>query len=513
MNKYNEKKTVVLVRPKNIYNYYNYIPLGLICIGSALKVNGYSVIILDAGRDPDFSSKFEREVPNSLFVGIGFMTSEIPHTIEILKRVKEISPNIQTVVGGWHASLFPEQMAESDLVDWVVVQEGEKPIVKIADAISSGSEALLLGKILPREIHKMDDLPFPNYKISNLYEDYIESYLTDTLSSYVKHPIRWLPYDSSRGCPSKCTFCINVVADNRKYRKKSAKKVVEEITKLVRTYNLTHLKIIDDNFFVDMKRVRAILKGLIDEGLNKKITIDAECRTDYFSHKNMITDEALLLMKEAGIIQLTLGIESGSNNTLRLMKKEATVDDAEYAVAQCNKYKILARSSFILENPGESKEDIEETILFINKMRQYPYFSAGVGTFRPYPKCEMTESIIANGFLKEPTSFLEWANLDNIKMYTSSEKVRPWQIAPEFSEKAAHYLNIESETRIGMHQLDDEKDKDLMKLLIEIAKVRNRNMDYADGVDLDIYKKLTSNYYQMKSQEDASSKYPLSDIG
>ena len=511
LNKDTSRKNVVLVRPRNTYNFYNYIPLGLICIGSALEESGYNVTILDAGRDSDFSSKLENEVPNSLFVGIGFMTSEIPHTIEVLTRVREISPNTPTVVGGWHASLFPEQMAESDLVDWVVVQEGENPIVKIADAIASGRKVLSDGKILPREIHKMDDLPFPNYKISQIYEDYITSYLTDTLSSYVEHPIRWLPYDSSRGCPHQCTFCIDVVTDNSRYRKKSAGKVIEEIDKLVRDYNLTHLKIIDDNFFVDIKRVRSILNGIVEKGLNDRITIDAECRTDYFN-KGHVNDETLALMKKARVIQLTLGIESGSNNTLRLMKKGATVEQAEHAVRQCDKYQIIARSSFILESPGESKEDIEETVMFVNRMRTYPYFSAGVGTFRPYPKCEMTESIIKDGYLKEPTSFLEWANPANIQMYTSSEMQRPWQVAPEFSERASHYLNMESETRIGLHQLDNEQGRDMLKVLIEIAKVRNRNMDYSDGIDLEIYKKFTSEHYQKQSRADAGSKYPLPDI-
>ena len=79
--------------------------------------------------------------------------------------------------------------------------------------------------------------------------------------------MRWLPYESSRGCPSHRTFCINVVTDNRRYRKKSAGKVISEIEYIVKKYNLTHLKIIDDNFFVDIRRVREICEGIISKAL------------------------------------------------------------------------------------------------------------------------------------------------------------------------------------------------------------------------------------------------------
>jgi len=505
-----KKKTVVLLRPFNVYHYYNYIPLGLVCIGSALEKHGYNVIILDAGWDPNFQEKMEAAVKDALFVGIGLMTSEIPHTLEILSRVREIAPQTPTVVGGWHVSLFPEQMSESDLVDWVVIQEGENAVVHIANTIASGMKCPEIPnkKIIPREILKMEELPHPNYKISLNHEDYITSYLTDSLTAHVKQPMRWLPYDSSRGCPSQCTFCINVVAGNMRYRTKSAEKCVEEIVSLVEEFNLTHVKIIDDNFFVNIRRVRAILEGIIEAGL--EVTIDAECRTNYFNEK-MINDATLALMKRAGIVQLTLGIESGSPDTLVLMKKGATVEHAENAVRQCNKHGIIARSSFILECPGEKKSDIEETIQFINRMREYPLFSAGVGTFRPYPKCEMTTSIMERGLLKEPESLAEWALEENIRMWTSSEEERPWQVDPEFSAAAAHYINIESETRISLDKLSTQAEKDILGLIIEIAKVRNRNMDYAKGGDLDIYKKFTTDFYRNRSQTDAGSKYPLPD--
>ena len=142
----------------------------------------------------------------------------------------------------------------------------------------------------------------------------------------------------------------------------------------------------------------------------------------------MLDDETLKLCKKSGLIQLTLGIESGSPHTLKLMKKGITPEQAENAVRKCDEHKIIARSSFILEIPGETTDDIDQTISFINSLRRYPYFTCGVGTFRPYPKCELTEKLLKEGYLTEPLNFKEWTNGKIIDMYTSAEYIRPGRL-------------------------------------------------------------------------------------
>ena len=89
----------------------------------------------------------------------------------------------------------------------------------------------------------------------------------------------------------------------------------------------------------------------------------------------MLNDETLKLCKDSGLVQLTLGIESGSPHTLKLMKKGITPDQAEFAVKKCDEYEIIARSSFIIEIPGEAMSDIKQTINFVNRLRRYPYFT------------------------------------------------------------------------------------------------------------------------------------------
>lgn len=497
---------ILLIRPQNVYNYNNYPPLNLICIGTKLKPAGYDVKIINCAFEENHLKTIAGEIKDSLFAGISLLTSEAADAYRIIKHIKENS-DIPVVVGGWHTTLFPEQMAACEYVDYVIAGEGEEHIVSIAEIIRNNKQGA--GKTFNKQMLDIETLPLPDYSVDENIERFIVSYLTDKLSEYVKQPMRWLPYESSRGCPSHCTFCINVVADNSRYRKKSSEKVVSEIEHIVKKYRLTHLKIIDDNFFVDIKRVRAICEGIIRKNLN--ITWDGECRCDYFNDR-MLNEETLELCKKSGLVQLTLGIESGSLHTLRLMKKGITPEQAEFAVKQCNKYNIIARSSFILEIPGEGIDDIKETISFINKLRKYPYFTCGVGTFRPYPKCELTDCLLKEGYLKEPASFKEWTDRDVIDLYTSAEYLRPWQVNGKYSESASYYLNMESAVRLGNYQIERRLDKIKNKIFMNLARIRNRLMFYKIPFDKNLYKRFLVNFYKRRLEFEKSGCYPLSVI-
>lgn len=486
------KRKIVLIRPQNVYSYNNYPPLSLILIGSALKAAGYNVEIINCAFEKDPLKTIGDKIHGALFAGITLLTSEAPDAYRIIRHIKDIS-NVPVVAGGWHCTLFPEQMAACDQIDYVVASEGEQHILTIAKKIESGEPAG--SKISRKEMLNLETLPMPDYEIDPCLEKFITNYLTDKLSQYVKQPMRWLPYESSRGCPSHCTFCINVVTENTRYRKKSAVKVIDELENIVRKHKLTHLKIIDDNFFVDIKRVRAVCEGIIQRGLD--ITWDGECRCDYFND-TMLNDETLSLCRRSGLIQLTLGIESGSPHTLKLMKKGITPEQAENAVRKCNEYGIIARSSFILEIPGEGIDDIKQTISLINRLRRYPYFTCGVGTFRPYPKCELTLKLLQDGHLKEPASFEEWTDKSVVDMYTSAEYKRPWQINAQFSESAAYYINMESATRLGNHQLDRTIDKFRNNIFILLARLRNKFMFYKLPFDKNLYKIFLTNFYKRR---------------
>lgn len=484
------KPKILLIRPANIFDYNNYPSLGLISVASAVRMKGYEVMILNSFLEKDILGAIEKEIEGALLVGITLLTSEVPDARRIIRFIREHS-KVPIVVGGWHTTLFPEQMAAPGEIDCAVAGEGETHIVRIAEMIARGDSPDR--KIFAPEILDMDALPVPDYNTDPNIEHFIGNYLTDKLSEVVPQPMRWLPYQSSRGCPSQCTFCINVVTGNTRYRKKNAEKVISEIEEIVRKHRLTHVKIIDDNFFVDIHRARRIAEGLIERGV--RITWDAECRCDYFNDR-MLNDETLSLMKHSGLVQLTLGIESGSMHTLELMKKGITPEQAEFAVSQCDRHGIIARSSFIIEVPGETMSDIRKTIAFVNRLRKYRNFTCGVQTFRPYPRCELTQGLIEKGLLREPKSFEEWTDPEVIKLYVAARYIAPWQVSGKFSATAAEYLTAESGTSLGAHQMKRAWDRFWYSSFVALARLRNRTGFYRWPLDQGMYKRFFEGYYR-----------------
>ncbi|MCP4652346.1 MAG: B12-binding domain-containing radical SAM protein [Candidatus Omnitrophica bacterium] len=486
---------VLLIRPKNTYNYNNYPSLGLISVATALKQKGYQVKIINCAFYEDYKERIMEQINDVDFVGITMLTAEVPNAYEILEMIKSKS-DVAIVAGGWHCTLFPDQVMGSGMVDYVITGEGEKHIGIVADAIAGKRK--LATTVFPKKIIDLNSLPLVDYAIDSDIEKFISNYLTDKLAQSASQPMRWLPYESSRGCPSLCTFCINVVTGNTNYRQKKANKVIDEIAQIVKRFDLTHVKIVDDNFFVDVMRARVICQGIIDRKLN--ITWDAECRCDYFNEK-MLNDQTLTLARQAGLIQLTVGIESGSTHTLNLMKKGITLQQAENAIKKCDQHGIIGRASFILEIPGESAKDIKKTVKFINRLRRYKKFTCGAGTFRPYPKCELTVRLIEDGMLVEPVNLSDWADKKNMDMYTSAEYIRPWQINGVYSEAAALYINMESEARLGNHQISNWSDRFTNSFFIFLAKIRNRIMWYGFAWEKVLYKDFLLNFYR-KRQED-----------
>ena len=400
------KNKILLIQPRNLHSISNYPPLGLICIGSTLEKAGYAVKILPTSRFSNYEKIIEEESKDCLLIGITVLTLEVPHAIEISEFIKEKYPKLPIVWGGWHVALFPEQTVESPLVDYVIVGDGDELIVELANNLRDKKK--IKDHLLKNKKHvNMEKLPMPNYNLVMKLQDSINEDLTDKFNEYTDEKVMWLPYQSSRGCPGRCTFCINTVTNNRAYRKKSAEKVLKEMEYILKEYKINHFKIIDDNFFVDIKRVREIAKGIIKKKI--KCTWDVECRADSFKD-GFVDDPTLTLLLKAGCIQFTVGLESGSQASLDRMKKDTTVEQNEYAVKQLDKHGIIPRTSFLVDIPGDELEDILKTQKFINSLISYKKFTGGMGTYRAYTKSPLHYLLVEQGFIKEPETLMDWKN-------------------------------------------------------------------------------------------------------
>jgi len=212
-------------------------------------------------------------------------------------------------------------------------------------------------------------------------------------------------YQSSRGCPFRCGFCYNTVFCNRRYRKKSAGKVLEELFLLQERYGVENFAFADDEFFIDKKRVEAILDGIIARG---KLGITASCRLDIVQR---FSDELLEKMKMAGISHVFFGAESGSDRILKKIKKDIKRKDIILGSQKVSEADIRPFLSFMSGFPGEEIGDFDQTLETITELWNLdPRITInGIFPFNPYPGTDLYYKACDAG-LVPPDNLEDWGD-------------------------------------------------------------------------------------------------------
>ena len=222
----------------------------------------------------------------------------------------------------------------------------------------------------------------------------------------------WMEEDSfpiltSRGCPWRCAYCYNTQFSHRNWMSLTAEQAFELISSLVRRYNTKNIFLLDDNFFVDVKRVKRICELLIESNLGINI-YNANCRADTIAKMD---DRFLRLLKKAGCKQLLVGVESGSDSVLAQIKKDITVDQVLAVNTRLKNSGIRPLYSFMAGFPFESVEDIKETVSLMNRLSKEnrDAFVYKLQLYTPFPGTELFH-IAADHGVRFPESLEGWAD-------------------------------------------------------------------------------------------------------
>jgi len=331
-------------------------------LAGSLEKEGYDVSIIDGEvhlLTADQITKQTLEYQPS-FVGITSTTPEYHVALKVAQDVKKHDKNITVVMGGAHVSALPEESLKeaNGSIDHVVVGEGEYAIVDVVKRQTNE-------KILRYpEIKDLNTLPTP------------AKHLLDYSYYRYAHPQKGLiktdAIETSRGCPFQCTFCFKL--HGSKVRFKDPMRVVDEIEKSHTQLGTQMFIFFDDTF--TLKRERAV--KICNEILRRDLKLSFFC----FTRADTLDRELILLMKKTGFDKVTLGIESGNQEILKRIKKGTKLEDYEEKYNLMYEAGIETRGSFIVGNPGETRETVEDSIRFAKKL---PLFRAGVNILTPYP--------------------------------------------------------------------------------------------------------------------------------
>ena len=395
-----------------------YPPLSLLYMAAILEKNpDYEINFIDAnGFDYSFNYVHNRIVeysPDVLISRCGFDTQK--QDFSILSVAKDVGAI--TVLRNKIISDVPEirdEILKKEDVDIFIDSEPEAVIEKLIsvlykskiDFLSSHQPASCLfdkySKINDKFFNYLNDVRGISYYYNGKVTTTPKADFIDNLDA-LPHPAYHLlpslnPYHTgvmqspfaliatTRGCPYSCTFCAY---GKTKYRERSVENVIDEIKWLKEKFRIKSFLFFDDTISIKKGRVEEICKRMIEDGLNK---INWVCCT----RADLVNYEMLKIMKKAGMKEIAIGIETGSETILKNIKKGVSLDAIRQVAKWCKELKILFYGLAIIGLPGETKETIEETIKFIKEIDPfYTQFCFAV----PFPNTDMYEYYEKNGFL------------------------------------------------------------------------------------------------------------------
>lgn len=382
-------------------------PMGLGYLAAYLRQHGHLVKIYDpeARRMPLETMWEELATFKPDVVGITSVTSNFMLAKKLVAEAKK-KLSCSVIMGGPHAAALPRSslMGTPDL-DAIIVGEGEIPLFHLAQGFNQNgrvdfqqveSAAFFDGGEFVKTRHApliddVDSIPYPARDLVDMS--------VYRLHGHFQRGQRSATILSSRGCPSRCTFCGNFVM-GRRFRPHSPEYFVGELEMLVNQYGIRHFHVVDDCFSFDPLRVERICELILARNLAITWFI--------FGRVDTLQDERLLKrLRQAGCVYALLGIETGNQRINDIMHKGTTLEQAETCCRLLRKQGIRYFNSFIIGNEGDTEETVLETIKFAGKLKSV---MAGFSLMIPFPGTWLFKKYF-NEYDRPDTDWNAWCNV------------------------------------------------------------------------------------------------------
>ncbi|MBE0584291.1 MAG: cobalamin B12-binding domain-containing protein [Desulfofustis sp.] len=392
-------------------------PLGLLCIAAFLERQGFSVAVEDclgpwsATTPEDTVRRILNHKPD--LVGFSTTTSGFLSACDLASLIKQKNPDIITVFGGVHVSAMGgELLTRFAPIDYLCLGEGEQTLAELA-AGTTPAEITGLGwrdngviRINEKRepIADLDSLPFPAYEkldgFPNGYHLPLFSYITPPGATMI----------TSRGCPYQCSYCDRSVF-NRGYRYNSAPYIYEHMNYLRNRFGVRHINIYDDLFTLQRQRIETLCRSLIDKPLG--LRFNCAVRVGH-------ADEALLrLLKAAGCLMVSVGIESGDPTLLEVHKPGVYLEEVRTTVRRIHEVGLRVKGLFMMGLPGETEESIKKTSDFVISL---DLDDMNMAKFTPFHGAPVWQTIFGQGQVDE-----DWRKMNCLNFVFLPRGIDSWE--------------------------------------------------------------------------------------
>ncbi len=337
---------------------------GPLSVHSYLRKNDIDSILIDLAGTKE---ELWEGIPDSDFYGISTVTCQIFYAQSLAEFLKNRNPNAIIIMGGAHAKALPEDCLRNRGADIVSTGEGEDSTLELfrsknpLDSIPGFAFLDKQGKYintgfapLERDIEKYYPLRFDDYGIYRYLQPGVYSYLNN------KDNDTQFNLMISRGCYSKCKFCISGFSGDNFVRHRNISNQIDEIIMYKERWGLSRIYFDDDEMLTKKKMLNELCKEMPRTGL------DWLClgRTD------RVTEEKIEMMMDSGCVGLVFGVEHFSDRVLKGLNKENTGEQNFNTLIMCaKKYKMKVRAQMMTGCiPYETWDDVKMNGEYIKRV-------------------------------------------------------------------------------------------------------------------------------------------------
>lgn len=351
-----DQKEQTIMRP--------YPPLGLLYLSSYLEAHSIQNEIFDT----TFSSKeklfqhIDNNHPAIVGIYVNLMTK--PNVLKLIDHIKKSNSSSRVILGGPEVTHNIKNFLENG-ADYIVVGEGEQTMLELVNLLQSSEienriesidgiaymrNGVIKNNKNRTKLADLDQLPIPNRNKIDL-------------SKYLKawkehHGQNAISVSTMRGCPYTCKWCSRAVY-GLSYRRRSPRKVVEELMHIKKKYNPDTIWFVDDVFTINYRWLRTFNQLIKDQ----EVKIRYECIT----RADRLNEEVIQLLKSSGCFRVWIGAESGSQDIIDKMDRRVDVTTVRDMIHLTQSNQIEAGTFIMLGYPGETEKDIELTIDHLKK--------------------------------------------------------------------------------------------------------------------------------------------------